>query len=81
MNWINLAQDEEKWLGVVNTVMSLCVPYNAENFSTSYGTTGFTKMTVMHGPSKQYTYMTVNNEKLLLTANNGLYPTFRMGKV
>jgi len=66
MNWINLAQDKEKWLGVVN----FCVPYNAENSLTSYGTNGFTKMTVMHGPSKQYTYLTVNNEKLLLTANN-----------
>jgi len=26
MNWINLAQDEGKWLAAVNTVMNFCDP-------------------------------------------------------
>jgi hypothetical protein len=26
MNWINLAQDSDKWRALVRTVMNLCVP-------------------------------------------------------
>ena len=32
--WIILAQDWDKWRAVVNTVMNLRVPYNAENLLT-----------------------------------------------
>jgi hypothetical protein len=29
MNWIDLAQDRDRWQAVVNAVMNLQVPYNA----------------------------------------------------
>ena len=35
MNWIDLAQDQNRWLALVNSVMNLQVPYNAGNFLTS----------------------------------------------
>jgi hypothetical protein len=41
VDWIHLPQDTDKWLALVNTVMSLNVPYNAENFSNDCGTTAF----------------------------------------
>jgi hypothetical protein len=35
MGWIDLAQDRESWQALVNVIMNLQVPYNAENFLTS----------------------------------------------
>jgi hypothetical protein len=35
-----------KWRAVVNARMNLRLPYNAENFSTTYGTIGFLRHTV-----------------------------------
>jgi len=35
VDWIELAQDRERWPALVNVVMSLLVPYNAENFLSS----------------------------------------------
>jgi hypothetical protein len=34
-DWIDMAQDRDRWQALVNAVMNLGVPYNADNFLTS----------------------------------------------
>jgi hypothetical protein len=45
MGWIDLAQGRDHWRALVNTVMSLRVPYNFGKFLSSGATGGFSRRT------------------------------------
>jgi hypothetical protein len=49
LDWINLAEDGNKWHALVETVMPVRVPLHAGNFLTNYGTVSFSRRTLVHG--------------------------------
>ena len=52
MDWIDLAQDRDRWQALVSMVMSLQVPQNVGNFLTSREPVSFSRRTLLHGVSK-----------------------------
>jgi hypothetical protein len=52
VDWIDLAQDRDRWRALVYTVMYLRVPKNAGNFLSSSGRFSFSGRTLLHGVSK-----------------------------
>jgi hypothetical protein len=51
MDWIELAQDRDRWWALVNVIMNLQVPQNAGNFLTSCKPVSFSR-TLLHEVSK-----------------------------
>ena len=47
MVWINLAQDRDKWRALVSTVITIRIPYNADNL-TDWETISSSRRTLLH---------------------------------
>jgi len=52
MDWIELAQDRDRWRTLVSTVMNCRVPWNGGKFLTSCKPVSFSRRTLHHGVSK-----------------------------
>jgi hypothetical protein len=50
MDWIELAKDRDRWVGLVNAAMNL--QSNPEKFLTSCKPVSFSRMTLLHGVIK-----------------------------
>jgi hypothetical protein len=48
MNWIHLPQNRGQWRALVNTVTNLRIPFNFNNFLSSWATGGFLTRTQLH---------------------------------
>jgi hypothetical protein len=54
LEWIELAQDRDKWQALVNVVMNLRDPQNAGNFLNISELVSFSRRTVLHAVSIKF---------------------------
>jgi hypothetical protein len=47
MDWIDMAQDRDKWRALLSAVMNLWIPQNAGNFLTSWRPVSFSRRTLL----------------------------------
>jgi CRISPR/Cas system-associated protein Cas7 (RAMP superfamily) len=52
MDWIELAQDRDRWQELVNAVINLSGSIKCGHFLTRYKPVSFSRRTLLHGVSK-----------------------------
>jgi hypothetical protein len=52
MDWIELANDGDRWRALVNAIMNLQVPYNTGSFLTSSKPVSFSRRRLLNGVSE-----------------------------
>jgi hypothetical protein len=48
VDWIGLAKDRNRWRTLVNSVLNLWVPWNAENLSSGLASSGLSSSAQLH---------------------------------
>ena len=59
MEWIELAQDRDRWRAHVDTVMKVWGSINVENFLTSWEPVSFTRRTLLHSLASHFAVWSV----------------------